>query len=47
MTHKSVAVKVGEVVKNYGVMIFYKLVKFYELAKIYKVIKKLQSHKTR
>ena len=38
MNHKNVTVKVGEVVKNYGVMIIYKLVSIYEFEKNYKSI---------
>lgn len=38
MNHKNVTVKVGEVVKNYGVMIIYKLVSIYKLEKNYKSI---------
>lgn len=38
MNHKNVTVKVGEVVRNYGVMIIYKLVSIYGLEKNYKSI---------
>lgn len=38
MNHKNVTVKVGEVIKNYGVMIIYKLVSIYEFEKNYKSI---------